>query len=227
MELSPTASSRTGSALLRLAVTAPANFGIGRAYTRPSDTDLHMMASGGLKHAAPSQVWGDSFQMLDARVRAGPAGRAARQAAAAPERGHDRPHQARHDTVRLTVEQLLMMTCPSTTLTLRIPSWIPLGSHQRHSRGSEQRVNLWSRGTFAHGQCWLQAVVVPCVPSSRCALPLTVHLYVTTSALILCRYLDVIIDLSRAAQMADFRPSRLALMARAPCPCSSQLVEDP
>ena len=34
----------------------------------------------------------------------------------------------------------------------------------------------------------------------------------------LCRYLDVIIDLSRAAQMADFRPSRLALMARAPCP---------
>ena len=40
----------------------------------------------------------------------------------------------------------------------------------------------------------------------------------------LCRYLDVIIDLSRAAQMADFRPSRLALMARAPCPCGSQKI---
>jgi len=37
----------------------------------------------------------------------------------------------------------------------------------------------------------------------------------------------VIIDLSRAAQMADFRPSRLALMARAPSLFSSQLVTDP
>jgi hypothetical protein len=30
-----------------------------------------------------------------------------------------------------------------------------------------------------------------------------------------CRYLDVIVDLSRAAEMTDFRPSRLALMASA------------
>ena len=43
----------------------------------------------------------------------------------------------------------------------------------------------------------------------------------------LCSYLDVIIDLSRAAQMADFRPSRLALMARAPYPRHTFPLTDP
>ena len=106
-------------------------------------------------------------------------------------------------------------------ITLKNLNFVFFASHRRHPSGSVRCViiRLWDTHLpeTDYRELCLYATLI---------LSKTVHSCITEIArrIALRRYLDVIIDLSRAAQMADFRPSRLALMARAPSPCSSEHV---